>query len=122
VTTVRLRWHEQVPADIAAVRRWYGPDAVTEARRLVASLPGDPLQGDWLTVDGRTGDLSTCRKVAFGPDEIDAAGRRRGPALRLVYRLLPSNTDLQQVEVLAIGRRRDLEAYALAAGRLEEAP
>lgn len=120
MTGLPLRWHEEVPADIAAVRRWYGPEAVSEARQLVTSLPGAPLQGEWLTQHARTGDLSTCRKIAFGPDEVDAVGRRLGPALRLVYRLLPSNTEVQQVEILAIGRRRELEAYALAAERLDE--
>jgi hypothetical protein len=35
-----------------------------------------------------------------------------------VYRLLPSITDVQQVEVLSIAPRRDLIAYAVAAARL----
>jgi hypothetical protein len=36
-----------------------------------------------------------------------------------VYRLLPSNTDVQQVEVLCIAPRRDLIAYAAAVARLQ---
>jgi hypothetical protein len=119
--TLPLRWHDDVPGDLATVRGRYGTQAFEEARRLVASLPGDPLLGDWLARHDTTGDLSTCRKVAFGPDEFDDAGANLGPALRLVYRLLPSNTTLQQVEVIAIARRRDLEAYALAAAGLDEA-
>lgn len=118
--TLPLRWHDDVPADLAAVKARYGREAFEEARRLVASLPGDPLRGDWLQRHGTTGDLSACRKVKFGPDEADDAGVNLGPALRLVYRLLPSNTDIQQVEILAVAPRRDLEAYAIAAARLAD--
>lgn len=113
-----LRWHDDVPADLAAIRERYGDAAFEEARRLIAALPGDPLRGDWLERHGDTGDLSACRKVAFGPDEMDDEGRNLGPALRLVYRLLPANTDVQRVEVLVVAPRRDLEAYAVAAARL----
>ena len=112
-----LRWHDEVVTDLRRVREQFGVEAFAQARQVVESLPGDPLLGDWLTDHAATGDLSTCRKVKLGPDEIAPDGTNLGPALRLVYRLLPSNTDAQQVEVLSIGPRRDLIAYAVAAGR-----
>lgn len=113
-----LRWHEDLPADLRRVRATFGEAAFEAARRVISALPGDPLLGDWLTDHASTGDLSTCRKVKFGPDEITAEGVNLGPALRLVYRLLPSNTDARQVEVLCVAPRRDLIAYAVAAARL----
>lgn len=118
--TLPLRWHDAVPRDLAAVKAQYGVEAFEEARQLVSQLPGDPLLGDWLARHETTGDLSTCRKVKFGPDEMDERGVNLGPALRLVYRLLPTNQDVQQVEVLAVAPRRDLEAYALAADRIAD--
>ncbi len=115
-----LRWHDAVVDDLRRVRDQFGEEAFEQARRVIASLPGDPLLGDWLTEHARTGDLSTCRKVKLGPDEISPDGINLGPSLRLVYRLLPSNTDARQVEVLCIGPRRDLIAYAVAAARRQQ--
>jgi hypothetical protein len=115
-----LRWHDEVVTDLRAVREHFGDEAFAQARQVIASLPGDPLLGDWLTDHAATGDLSTCRKVKLGPDEITPDGTNLGPALRLVYRLVPSNTDARQVEVLSIAPRRDLIAYAAAAARLHE--
>jgi hypothetical protein len=117
----RLRWHEAVVSDLKTIKAEYGPAVFEQTRQLVIGLPGDPLLGEWLENQPGTGDLSACRKVKFGPDEINQAGVNFGPALRLVYRLLPSNTDVQQLEILAIGRRRDLEAYGIAAARLRGA-
>jgi hypothetical protein len=114
-----LRWHDEVPADLRRVRDRFGAEAFAQARQVITSLPGDPLLGEWLTDHPGTGDLSTCRKVKLGPDEITPDGTNLGPALRLVYRLLPSNTDVQQVEVLCIAPRRALIAYAVAAARLQ---
>ena len=113
-----LRWHDDVVAALRRVRAHFGEEPFEQARQVIASLPGDPLLGDWLTDHPTTGDLSTCRKVKLGPDEITPDGTNLGPSLRLVYRLLPSNTDVQRVEVLSIGPRRDLIAYAVAAARL----
>lgn len=115
-----LRWHDEVVTDLRRVREQFGEAAFAQARQVIASLPGDPLLGDWLTGHSATGDLSSCRKVKLGPDEIAPDGSNLGPPLRLVYRLLPSNTVAQQVEVLCIGPRRDLIAYAVAAARLRE--
>jgi hypothetical protein len=58
--------------------------------------------------------------AGFRPDELTPDGTNLGPSLRLVYRLLCSNTDLQQVEVevLCVAPRGDLIAYAVAAARL----
>jgi hypothetical protein len=117
-----LRWHDDVPADLRRVRERFGAEAFAQARQVITSLPGDPLLGDWLTDHPGTGDLSTCRKVKLGPDEITPDGTNLGPALRLVYRLLPSNTDVQQVEVLCVAPRRDLIAHAVAAARLQPDP
>jgi hypothetical protein len=115
-----LRWHDAVVTDLRRVREQFGDEAFAQARRVIASLPGDPLLGDWLTDQAATGDLSACRKVKLGPDEIAPDGTNLGPALRLVYRLQPSNTDAQPVELLGVGPRRDLIAYAVAAARLQE--
>lgn len=68
--------------------------------------------GEWLDVDERIGDLSTCRKIKFGPDH------GRGPIYRLVYRLLPDSYEPVQVEIVAIGPKEDLVAGALAAARI----
>ena len=114
-----LRWHDDVPAHLRSIRELFGQAAFTEVREVITALPCDPLRGDWLTDQANAGDLSTCRKVKFGPDEITSDRANLGPALRLVYRLLPSNTDARQVEVLSVGPRRDLVAYAVAAARLE---
>lgn len=118
--TLPLSWHDDVPADLRAVRQHYGEVAYEEVRALIASLPGDPLLGDWLENHPDTGDLSACRKVKAGPDDADEQGNELGPALRIVYQLLPSNTDVQRVRIHAVARRKDLEAYALAAARLAE--
>jgi hypothetical protein len=115
-----LRWHDDVPADLRRIRDAFGEQAFAQARELITALPGDPLLGAWLADDPSTGDLSACRKVKFGPDEVTRDGTNLGPALRLVYRLLPSNTDIEQVEVLSVGARRDLIAYAVAAARLHD--
>jgi hypothetical protein len=94
--SVPLRWHVDVPADLRRVRERFGEEAFTQARQVITSLPGDPLLGDWLTDHPGTGDLSTCRKVKLGPDEITAEGTNLGPSPGLAYRLLPSNTDVQR--------------------------
>jgi len=114
-----LRWHDDLPGDLSRVREIYGEAAFAQARQIITALPGDPLRGDWLTDHASTSDLSTCRKVKLDPDELTSEGTNLGPALRLIYRLLPSNTDAQQVEVLCIAPRRDLIAYAVAAARLQ---
>ena len=115
-----LRWHDAVVDDLRQIPDQFGDEAFAQARQVIASLPDDPLLGDWLTDHAQTGDLSTCRKVRLGPDDISPDGINLGPSLRLVYRLLPSNTDAHQVEVLCIAPRRDLIAYAVAAARLQE--
>jgi len=115
-----LRWHDDVPADLRHVRELFQEEAVAQVRRAITSLPGDPLFGDLLTDHAGTGDLATRRKVKLGSDSITSDGTNLGPKLRLVSRLLPSNTAVQQVEVLCIAPRRDLIAYAVDAARLQE--
>ena len=114
------RWHDAVVDDLRRVHNQFEDEAFAQARQLITSLPNEPLLGTWLTEQAGTGDLSTCRKVKLGLDEITPDGDNLGPSLRLVYRLLPSNTDVHQVEVLCTGPRRELIAYAVAAARLQE--
>lgn len=58
------------------------------------------------------GDLSDCRKLYF--DER----KDMPPRWRIVYRLLPDETQPRSVDIVSIGRRAHADAYLLAARRL----
>lgn len=105
-----IAWQPAAPGD---VEHSVDPEHLGELARVLVALKHRPRMGEWLDVDDRTGDLSDCRKIKFGPDE------GRGPIYRLVYRLLPDNYAPAQVEIVAIGRRADLVAYVMAATRLD---
>ncbi|PPG94346.1 hypothetical protein C5C22_08980 [Rathayibacter rathayi] len=71
------------------------------------TLTGRPLED--LVV---TGDLSDCRKIYFDLDNNDK------PRYRLVYRLTPNEIRAVAVEAVAVGERRNLDAYYRAAKNL----
>ena len=108
-----IAWQPDAPADFRTrvPEDWRG-----EVVRLLVALKREPRLGDLLEVDPRVGDLSDCRKLEFGPDE------GRGPTFRIVYRLLPDSLAPAQVEIVAIGPKQELLAYALAASRLGRHP
>jgi len=108
-TAPTIAWQPQAPGD---VRNHVDPAWHGEVGRILVALKSDPKLGEWLHADTRTGDLSDCRKVKFGPDD------GRGPRYRLVYRLLPDRYAPTTVEIVAIGPRDQMLAYAVAATRL----
>lgn len=120
--SVPIAWREPVAADVAALVRAYGPTVKALVAAVIADVKADPRLGDWLGYHPDTGDLSDCRKVRFGPHEYDATGADLGPALRFVYRLRPSNTDVDRIEIVAVAPRRALLAYHLASQRLAQDP
>jgi hypothetical protein len=80
--------------------------------RLVVELHANPWLGEPMD-DRPPRVLEGCRKVRF-----DVEGRRGKPRYRLVYRNEPSDGAVGVMAVLAIGERRNMIAYAKAAGRL----
>lgn len=63
-----------------------------------------------------TGDLSDCRKIYFDVDN------NQKPRYRLVYRLTPNEVRAVAVEAVAVGERRNLDAYLRAAKNLGRRP
>ena len=60
----------------------------------------------------KTGDLSDCYKLYFDP----VGGIK--PRFRLVYRFTPDEVTAVAIEAVAVGERKDLDAYLRAADRL----
>lgn len=86
------------------------------AWRLLDHLRDAPRYGKPLEARAETGDLSGARSlyvIDFEQQQIDWP-----PAYRIVYRLLPSETEPSKAEVIWAGRRDDLEVYRVAARRL----
>jgi hypothetical protein len=102
----------------------FHPDAADEVRNLptrrlqrivlqrVVDIAKGELIGAPLNVRASTGDLSDCFKVYV--DEIGGPN----PRFRIVYRLLPDPAAPTTVEVIAVGRRDNLDAYRSASMRL----
>ena len=71
------------------------------------------IQGQPLGNLSSTGDLSDCYKVYFDTD------LNIKPRYRLVYRLLPDATlQIVTAELVAVGKREQLDAYVRAVARL----
>lgn len=104
----RVRLLPEAEAELKALEDIDLQKAVLEALLLIE---GDLEYGRLLERNDATGDLRGCRKVY-----VDKATDGK-PRYRLVYWLAPSEANPRRAQVLAIGERRGLEAYALAAGR-----
>lgn len=60
-----------------------------------------------------SGDLSDCRKLYFDEDTKDPR-----PSWRIVFRFRPDDRNRVQVQVIAIGPRKDSSVYKAAVARL----
>ena len=86
------------------------PELLRALRRLLPGLRSDPSN----TANRSTGNLDDCRKVYF-----DVRTEIRPPGIRIVLRLLPDESAPEQVQIVSIGPRSNLEAYRRAAARLD---
>ncbi len=101
----------EVAGDLAKL----SPAVLRAIRRLLPGLRADPLRhSSPLDYDARTGNLGDCRKVYFDENEMI-----RPAGYRIVLRLLPDETEPQQIQIVSIGPRSNLEVYRRASSRLE---
>ena len=104
----RVKLRPAAKADLLALTDPAVRKAAVEAMLLIE----DNLEfGRLLERNDRTGDLRGCRKVY-----VDKPGPEK-PRYRLVYWLAPSEANPRLAHILAIGERRGLRAYELAAAR-----
>jgi hypothetical protein len=82
-----------------------------EAAKYLLILETTPLYGVKLEKHAEVGDLSDCRKIYF-----DKARHR------IVYRVLPDEQQPDEVDVMAIGPRAELEVYTEAIRRMGREP
>lgn len=86
------------------------------AWELLDHLREHPHFGKQLESNVATGDLSDARSmyvIDFDQQQVDWP-----PPYRIVYRLLPSERDVERVQVIWAGPRDDLAVYRTAARRL----
>jgi hypothetical protein len=81
--------------------------------RLIRSIARQEQEGRPLEKRVSPGDLWDCRKIYF--DEQPEAPQ---PDWRIVFRFRPRDDHRIQLQLIAIGPRKDLEAYRTAVRRL----
>lgn len=81
--------------------------------RLLRAITNQEIEGRLLVRRVTPGDLSDCRKVYFDESPDDPR-----PGWRLVLRFRPDDRNRVQVQIVAIGRRKDGEVYETAVERL----
>lgn len=104
------------PGAINDIRSLPSKNLQRRALQISLDLHHGTLRGRPLTNNPSTGDLSDCYKVYFDENE------EQKPRYRLVYRHSGAKVETVAVEILAVGRRRLMEAYAAAAERLGRTP
>ncbi len=90
-----------------------------EALRLILSLRDDPYLGEELRARPNIQVLFDCRKIRFDDPSRPSRVKKLGPRYRIVYRNEPEGAP-QQISILAVARREDLDAYRRAASRLSK--
>lgn len=102
-------------AAFESVERLPEPDREV-ARELLDHLRDQPRYGKPLEPRPETSELASARSLYV----IDFAQQQISwpPPYRIVYRLLPSERQVQKAQVIWAGRRDDLEVYRTAARRL----
>jgi len=83
---------------------------------LLDHLRKQPRFGKPLEASTATGDLSDARSLYV--IDFDEKVIEHPPPYRIVYRLLPSEKEIQRVQVIWAGERDSLEVYRVAARRL----
>lgn len=83
------------------------------AKKHLVRLESEPYFGRELTDHPLWGDLSDCRKIYL--DE----SHERDPRWRIVYRLLPDETNPTTADVIIIGPREDDAVYREVMERLD---
>jgi hypothetical protein len=91
-------------------------ELMQRALTLLVEVARGTLSGGELEALVATGDLSDCRKIYFDVDN------NQKPRYRLVYRLTPNEVRAVAVEAVAVGERRNLDAYVRAARNLGRLP
>lgn len=91
-------------------------ELMKRALTLLVEVSKGNLAGRALEELVATGDLRDCRKIYFDVDND------RKPRYRLVYRLTPDEVRAVAVEAVAVGERRNLDAYVRAAKNLGRLP
>lgn len=96
-------------------------EALPEPDRSVAwdlldHLQEQPRFGKPLEANTATGDLSDSRTLYV--IDFDEELIEHPPPYRIVYRLLPSEQDVQRVQIIWADERDSLEVYRVAARRL----
>lgn len=92
------------------------PQARKMALDMIALVRDGRVKGYPLGKHVKTGDLSDCYKLYFDPN---GSGK---PRYRLVYRFLPNEIQAIELQAVAVGERRDLSVYQVAATRLGRGP
>lgn len=90
-----------------------------EALRLILMLRDDPYLGDRLRARPNIRILSDCRKIKFDDPGLPSGKKSAPPAYRIVYRNEPEGAP-QQISILAVAHRKELEAYRRAASRVRK--
>lgn len=114
---VELDWRGSAQSDISAIDDQAVQDEVSLG---VLDVVEDPFIGEQLRYLPGVGDLSDCRKhyVDVPPDQRPPGPKR----YRIVYRILPEESQPERVEMVSVGVRADLVAYRRAVVRLDRPP
>lgn len=116
---VQVVMRDEAKSDVRYLTPLDGSQSATEKRRrlvreivkVAKSIEGHPWVGDPLRDDGEIVGIGAYRKVPFDPDG------NTPPEFRLVYELVPDGEQPRKARVIAIGRRRLMAVYKLAAER-----
>lgn len=119
--TVRVALTDEAKQDVRDLAPLDGSKKADKARKQLAAavvqsareIEDHPWVGDHLREDGKIEGVGELRKMSLAPDGT------MPPPLRLVYLLEPEGEYPVDAEVVAIGKRENMEVYETASRRMK---